>query len=238
MTIRPPSPPRPPSSFRGRTGRGGVPTRARHLPLTFLIAAGALIAACSSGHTKGAALDPFLCTQEDLGDGYQLLTDGSFSPGDLADLGPGPRDREREFREAGMLRGKFVLFNQVLPRPPFDPPVNVVCQVLEFVDGDEAQAFVTALKPDGTLTRSLIGSLPGERLVVREGAEETEGDPRKPREFTLVASDGDHSQVTFVVLRSGATGRYVRTVAAGITGDRAAQDLGGLVNSVWLRSSE
>lgn len=123
------------------------------------VALGSLLSACSNGDAY-AELKPLLCAQEDVGPDYQQLTDGDFSVKDLADLGPDASRRERELRDAGARHGRFVLFKQSLPKPPFHPPVNVVCQALQFGSPDEAQAFVRGLRADDSLGTTAMTWIP------------------------------------------------------------------------------
>lgn len=126
-----------------------------------VLAAGALplASACSNGDAY-AELKPLLCTQDDVGPGYQQLTDGDLSVRDLADLGPDATARVRELQDAGAQHGRFILFKEALPRPPFEPPVNVVCQALQFESAEAAQAFVRGLRPDDSLSTTVMAWLP------------------------------------------------------------------------------
>lgn len=206
----------------------------RALAAIVVAAASFLSAACSNSGDTHSQLDPYLCTQTDLGETYQQLTDGSFSPGDLADLGPNARQREPQFHDAGMQRGKFVLFKEVLPKPPFDPQVNVVCQVLEFRTAASATEWLLALRADETIATSLVAWLPRETLLVHESVHEsTPLGSQTRREFTIIGSPGDHALATFVLLQTGANGRFVQTIAVGVTGNPAASDLGSLVTRLW-----
>ena len=175
-------------------------------------------AACSGeAHHE---LDPYLCTQEDLGNGFQQLIDGDVSPRNLADLGPDPGERERQFLAAGMERGRFVVFKQALPKPPFDPPVNVLCQALEFNSADSAKAWVLGLAPEpDTIRTSAMGWLPAGTLTVTEGFPGTPTGPTSTagisasRAFAVHGGSGHES--TYVVYEFRAYGAFVTVSAAG-----------------------
>ncbi|HMO95558.1 MAG TPA: hypothetical protein PKD27_05510, partial [Tepidiformaceae bacterium] len=109
----------------------------------------ACVAACSDASQEGDAdLDRFLCVQDDLTWEFHEQVSGSFSAEDLGSLGDGTEERKEAYRAAGLLRGRFVFWKESLPRPPFDPPVNVVCQVLVFQTAPQAGAWVDGLVAD------------------------------------------------------------------------------------------
>lgn len=168
-------------------------------------------AACSGGNTYGE-LKPQLCTQEDVGPDYQQLTDGDFSVRDLADLGPDADRREGELRAAGARHGRFVLFKQSLPKPPFEPPVNVVCQALQFDSAASASAFVANLRPDDSLATTAMIWIPrGDRAFAAEDASR-EGSARSAR-FTIRAGSGEERMNA--VYQAVARGDVVLTMVVG-----------------------
>ena len=136
-----------------------------------LAAAAALVfGACGDASESGdAALDRYLCNESDLGGGFLGLASGSFSETDLGGLGIDPGERKREYREAGMQRGRFIFWKERLHRPPFEPPLNVVCQVLVFETADQAVAWVDSLAADsGDIAASGIIWLPDGRRHTEE----------------------------------------------------------------------
>lgn len=200
--------------FTGATHAGhDWPASTVRVAITALLAVGMLTVACSGG---GGELDPYLCTLDDLGGGYQQLTTGNFSPRDLADLGPDAKDREREFRNAGMERGRFVFFKQALPKPPFDPPLNVVCQVLEFRSEEEAQQWIVDLHDPGLLATSVVAWLPADhrdgfwtQLNLADGI-------IIPESYGMRAGSGDTKVEARGVAR--VQGRFVASVTVGTAG--------------------
>ena len=154
-----------------------------------MIAAALVLGACSDASEEGdTSLDKYLCDREDLTWEFQQQTAGSFSANDLGSLGEDTDERKVAYREAGLQRGRFVFWKESLPRPPFDPPFNVVCQVLVFESGPQAQAWVQGLVADSTeIAATGIVWLPdGERT-----AEEI--DDSVGRTFRVIADEGPAS---------------------------------------------
>jgi hypothetical protein len=182
-----------------------------------VMGAGLVISAC--GNSGGNDLDPYLCTLDDLGGDYQQLTNGNFSPRDLADLGPDADKREREFRDSGMKRGRFVFFKQTLPKPPFEPPLNVVCQVIEFRSREQAQAWVASLQSNhDKAATSVLGWLPRENRDVRPQQIDTEG-LMFPDAYSIGAGADDTAVTAKMVV--GFSGRYVVSQIVGVASPNA-----------------
>jgi hypothetical protein len=171
---------------------------------------GLVVAGCSDASEAGdVALDRYLCEQSDLEGRFLQLVSGAFSRDDLGGLGLDPEERKREYRAAGMQRGRFVFWKQGLPRPPFDPPMNVVCQVLVFETAAQAAAWVSALAPDASdVAASGIIWLPGREREVTEIEPIAGG-----RAFRVVAEEGN-ARVTLIATYE-AEGNIVRSVFAG-----------------------
>ncbi len=177
------------------------------------LALGALCVAlggCSDASEAGdTALDPYLCEPGDLDGGFLQLVAGAFSREDLGGLGRDPETRKREYRAAGMERGRFVFWKERLPKPPFDPPVNVVCQVLVFGSAEQAAAWVASLDADAEdLAASGILWLPGGERLTEEIAPIAGA-----RAFRVTAEEGQ-ARVTLIATY-GAEGNIVRSVFAG-----------------------
>ena len=167
--------------------------------------------ACAAGNTYGD-LKPQLCNQEDVGPDYRQLTDGDFSVRDLADLGPDADTREGELRQAGARHGRFVLFKQSLPKPPFEPPVNVVCQALQFDSTASAEAFVSNLRPDDSLATTAMIWIPrGDRAFAAESA--SGDDSARSASFTIRAGSGEERMNA--VYQAVAHGDVVLTIVVG-----------------------
>ncbi len=173
-----------------------------------------LTAACSNGDAY-AELKPLLCAQEDVGPDYQQLTDGDFSVKDLADLGPNASQRVAELRDAGAQHGRFVLFKQSLPRPPFEPPVNVVCQALQFDTAEHARAFVRDLRADDSLATTAMTWLPAEgRQFTPVNASESQAPPGESwARFEIRAGSGE--QAMNAIYDATSAGDVVFTIVVG-----------------------
>jgi hypothetical protein len=173
------------------------------------VVCGLFASACASAASH-ADLDSSLCTSEDLGGGYQELTTGDFTPHDFAEFGSGDGPAV-----AGLQGGRFVVFKQVLPRPPFNPQINVVCGALEFSDESRAISYFHELKPE----TASIGPLLVGKISNIEGVDETAlqdaHDPPLPEEsvgrmFRLdLGADGT------TVVRVGVRGSVMWAVGAG-----------------------
>lgn len=48
----------------------------------------------------------------------------------------------------GMIRADFNFWKETVDAVPFDPPANIVCEVLTFANADGARAFLAALEPN------------------------------------------------------------------------------------------
>jgi hypothetical protein len=177
-----------------------------------------MCAACGQGADPSSTLDQYLCAQSTLGDDYQELIRGEFTPRDLAALAEDAPARERSYRDAGMRDGKFVYYKAVLPKPPFQPPVNVVCQAIEFETVEGAQQWIRNLQPGDALDSMAFGRVP------QDGFKEEETRPpaglassdQPLRRFD--ASGGVDAERTFVYSLVGSEGRIVRTVSVGRRG--------------------
>lgn len=185
----------------------------RRALLALLAAASAAgFPACGNDRNDSQALDRLdaqVCNQGDVGDEFNHQTSGDFSPRNLADLGDDAPSRLASYRAAGMTRGHFVYWKEVAGSPPFDPPLDVVCQVTEFRTAEQAEAFVVGLAP-GDAASTLIGWLPGEYESV---AVQTPALGAAARGFEI-RGQGDAGPVT-VVTAMVASGKYVRTISAG-----------------------
>jgi hypothetical protein len=185
--------------------------------------AGLVLAGCSDASEAGdAALDRYLCGQDDLEGEFLELVSGAFSGDDLGGLGLDPEERKREYRAAGMQRGRFVFWKESLPKPPFDPPVNVVCQVLVFETAAQAEAWVAGLDPEASdVAASGIIWLPGGEREVTEIEPIAGG-----RAFRVTAEEGP-ARVTLIATYE-AEGDIVRSVFAG--------DRDGTVTEEYVRA--
>jgi hypothetical protein len=180
---------------------------------------GLALLACSDASEAGdAALDRYLCRQDDLDGRFLELVSGSFSRDDLGGLGLDPEARKREYRAAGMQRGRFVFWKESLPKPPFDPPMNVVCQVLVFESPEQAEDWVASLAADASdVAASGILWLPGGERTTEE-IEPIAG----ARAFSVTAKEGP-ARVTLIATYA-TEGSVVTSVFAGDRDGRVTAD--------------
>ena len=157
-----------------------------------------------------ASLDSYLCSRSALGGDFKELTRGNFTPRDLSGLRRAHGPATTTVGDTGFVRGAFVYYKSVLPKPPFDPPANVVCAVMEFQSTEDADAWVGALSPRTAASSIVLGMLPGEGF---EAHAETVPNGVEASAFR-VTSDGPAGR-TNVLLVVGARERYVTSVAWG-----------------------
>jgi hypothetical protein len=193
----------------------------------------ALLTACSTGEPADSELDAYLCDQDDVGDQYIELTRGEFTPRDLADLSDNADSRERALTEAGMQAGRFAFYKESLPRPPFDPPVNIICQVSQFKNEASASEWVAALTATNIAESVFAGEL---RAVEGRVIERKLDFAPLPRAFAIYGGlDDEQHTVSAVDMFSvvvAADGRYVRTLAIG--GSHYPDQIEALASVLWL----
>ena len=146
----------------------------------FAATAVAWSAAACTGEPTGSDLDTFLCSADDLGWAAHEVARGEF----------GEEGFERG-KPAGFDGGRFVFFSQALTRPPFDPPLQVVCQVLEFESAGASQHWAASLSAETLAVSSEITAIPSEHRDIREidnGDFPAEGSVL--RHFELTAGEG------------------------------------------------
>ena len=163
-----------------------------------------LTAACSNQPAANSEIDDLLCTQEDLGPDYIELSRGEFTTADIAALAPGAN--EHAYRDAGMQRGHFIFWKQVLSNPPFDPPMNVLCQAIEFETPDRAAAFASGLD-DSAPPWAGIAWLPEHNLIVESAGQDLQR-----------ISFNDAGQDVSVLVGYRATGRFFSSIYLGSSG--------------------
>ncbi len=169
----------------------------------------AVLAGCqASPRFDGLPLDPYLCEAEDLPFDAIEQTRGDFTAADLGGLSRDPEARKAEYRAAGMEGGRFVFWKQALPRPPFEAPVNVVCQALSFESADQAAAWVAGLAAEPRAVRDS-----GMLWAPLEGSQAEELPAREGRLFRLEAAEGD-ARVRLYALHE-ARGKVVLSVFVG-----------------------
>lgn len=157
------------------------------------------------------------CSQEDVPPDFNWQTAGSFTRDDLARVADEPDERRDELREAGVIAGYLSNWRQRISRPPFEPPVDLTCQVIAFESPEEAKAFVAGLRPGrGSVVAAAVTWLPGDEQVAEE-LDVPDGAPEGSRHFRLEARDGDVSVIVHAILQPN--GPFVQAVFAGGEGD-------------------
>jgi len=199
---------------------------------------GALLTACSSGVGNDDSVDTQLCTLEDLGGGYLEQARGDFDRDDLAGIaGAGKDGRVEVFGEAGLVKGRFVFWKQTLPKPPFEMPMNVLCQALVFESDEAAAEWVSGLTADADLLAAgLIGWLPEDSRGADERTFDATDLAPGTRVFRLDAGSGDQRAMVLAMFEP--VGELVRITATGGPGqaeDRALAVLDGVWTEVHAR---
>ena len=142
----------------------------------------------------------------------------------IADLGPNSSARQKELRAAGVQHGRFVLFKESLPRPPFDPPVNVICQALQFDSPEHARAFVRALQPDDSLATTAMTWIPeANRDFATVNAAESPA-PRGEEWARFVIRAGEAEQTMNAVYDATSSGSTVFTIVTGEADSTQSQE--------------
>lgn len=186
-----------------------------------LLAAGLAFAAASCRSERntsdpGDLLDQQVCTQSDVGAGYREQTSGDFSLANVADLSSAPDSRRRQLEADGLQRGHFAYWKHTVGSPPFEPPLEIVCQVLEFATGEQARQFVAGLRtePDDLATSAMTW-LPDGKRTIEEQSPVPGSDPlpAQSRAFHLEARDSNIDVSVYAVVVP--VGRYVRSVYVG-----------------------
>lgn len=175
-----------------------------------------LAVSCSdvSGLNSGTDLNQQVCNDQDLGGQFREETAGDFSAGNLGGLADDSTERTKELNAAGLMGGHFAYWKHTVTDPPFDAPIEAVCQVMEFGSESQATSFVAALKatPDDLSTSAIVWLPNGERAVNEEATVGT-GLPTAARAFQLTASGPHADAKLFVVFVP--SGRFVRSVYVG-----------------------
>ncbi len=154
-----------------------------------------------------------VCDQSDLGEAYRQQTAGDFTPANLAGLTPDAPERQKELEQSGLTGGHFAYWKHVVPRPPFAPPIEVVCQAMAFETADQAHQFVANLRPSpDDLASMAITWLPDGHRTAHE-VPLTDNTLAGGRAFEIDANDSNVSVTLFAVLVPA--GRYVRSVYVG-----------------------
>jgi hypothetical protein len=167
-----------------------------------------------SGLNSANDLHQQVCNSDDLGGQFREETAGDFSAGNLAALSDDAPQRTKELDAAGLKGGHFAYWKHTVPDPPFDPPIEAVCQVMEFGSETEAASFVKAMKatPEELATTAITWLPDGERSVTEESTAAL-GLPSGARGFRLTASDAHADAKLWVVVLPA--GHFVRSVYVG-----------------------
>lgn len=186
------------------------------LPLLGATLAILAVSCANEGSTAdpAAPLNEQVCNQSDLGDAYRQQTAGDFTPENLAGLAPDADEREAALEANGLTGGHFAYWKHIVPRPPFAPPLEVVCQAMVFKSPEEAAQFVAELEasPDDLASTAITWLPDGDRSASEEPLNNTEL-PAGARGFRIDASDSNLDVTLFAVVVPA--GRYVRSVYVG-----------------------
>jgi hypothetical protein len=192
-----------------------MPISSRHL-----LAAGlclVLLGGCTGEHDASTAVaEDFGCTRADIPRDFVLLVTGDFTPGNLAEVTTAPAPRAQALRASGLEGGQFSYWKQTVEKPPFDPPANILCEVLQFETAAGAASYIDSLDP------GRAGSLPGFAWLPDgpRSIEDAGGEPGS-RAFRLEAV-GDDVTVHLAIVFAQHDTRVI-TVYAG--GQRAEDEL-------------
>ena len=195
-----------------------MPSRAAAILLAAALLA--MLAACgddSASSPAAEALDRQLCTSADVGPDFRQEAAGSFTPGNLADLSSQPSARRTALASAGLTDGRFAYWKHFVGDPPFPPPLEIVCQAMQFGSPSEANAYVASLQstPEDLATTAISWIPDDNRTVTPTALPPGSGG----RGFQISAGgSSDHVDLFAVVIASGP---YVRTVYAGKQGGTA-----------------
>jgi len=202
------------------------PHRATDQAVAAIAAVGALFAAaCAAASPAGANIDDDLvCTPDDLGGAYLMQVAGEFSSRNLADLAENAVKRKAELESSGLRSGRFNYWKQAVGRPPFEDPVELVCQVVEFASETQAARFVRSLKAEpGELSTTAVAWLPaGGRAAAELPVPTTINAPPTSRVFRLEATSPGPRTTLYVAIAPA--GRFVQSVYMGTSPGTATPD--------------
>lgn len=145
----------------------------RRLLLLAAVTAAATVACVGGSDTRHDATRELICQTGDVPTDYLLQISGDFTSSEFADLAHFTEGDQATLREAGFVGGRFSYWKQLVSKPPFDPPVNILCEALEFSSEEGAARYVSALDP------ATYGEVPGLTWL-----------PEGDREFTAVPPTG------------------------------------------------
>lgn len=179
-----------------------------------LVAAGA--PACDSP-VDTASFDPpidtLACVAADLPAGFGWQAAGGFTEDDLAGVPGAPEQRLDRLQEVGVRAGYFSNWRSRISKPPFQPPVDLTCQVIAFESETGARAFVNSLSdaPEGVVLAAITWLPDGAPDV--EQVSPADGLPDGSLQFHIRAADGGLDvNVNAVVMQAGP---FVQVVFAG-----------------------
>jgi hypothetical protein len=179
--------------------------QAKKTSLGFAAALTLLGSAC--GGLDDATPD-FDCDAESLPGEYIRQTGGTYPASDLHARSEAAEGID--IAALGLLNVDFNFWKETVDTVPFDPPANIVCEVLTFAGADGARAFLAALQPagDSLAATSITWPLDAEFLV-QEVAINGGSEPR-----TFVATEQEGARRTLISLFA-VEGSQVHAVHAG-----------------------
>ena len=115
-----------------------------------------------------------------------------------------------DFATLGLVDVTFNFWKETVDAVPFDPPANIVCELLTFASDDGAQAFIAALEPNSqTLAATSITWPPASEFLVEEVTTIEE------REILAFVAKGVSGAPRTLISLFEAEGSRVRAVHAG-----------------------
>ena len=194
-----------------------LPHHATNSAVAAILAAGALLAAaCAAAPPISANIeDELICTPDDLRGTYFMQMAGEFSIRNLADLADDAASREAELDSSGLRGGRFNYWKQDVGKPPFETPVELVCQVMEFASDAQAAQFVRDLEVDpGELATTAVAWLPAGGRTARElPVSDTAYVPPGTRVFRLEGTSPGANTILYAAIAPG--GRFVQGIYMG-----------------------
>lgn len=164
----------------------------------------AVAASCAGGTDAATIPAPLDCSEDTVPYGATRQLDGMFGADELAARATGdPLNSE-------ITAGRFSSWKEPVSGVPFEPPRDVVCQVVAFADAETAHSVVADLDPSHvSLSRLSIAWPEADELDV----DDLDGDTSGARYFTAHGphTGGDQR----LVIGAQSSGRFVGVVLAG-----------------------
>ena len=183
------------------------------------------------GELDGSELDRYLCDAKMFGPDVHESARGELTADDLERMGDGDGQAPDD-----VVAAKFALYVRTLPRPPFDPPGDLVCQVVEFEDEQAAAGWVAGLDANQPLSGIVVGFLADGSFGREESVLPEYLDAAPGANLRIFSGSPGHDRArSFVMVAVGAEGRFVRALA--MSGENYIDPQTDAVASWWLEAS-